>query len=297
MDNQYNTRHVSTRQQSAGGLFSSPLPFALALLGGGAAIFCIWYFLYAGSHSGSNQPIPLIKAEGGPMKIRPDNASQPEVPHQDKLVYGRVNPAEQGKGVERLLPPTEEPMDMPEPQAVQSASADEGFPNPKASMENVSQFRTEPMENNAPTMESEKLTLTAEVEKQSDVSIEQLSGALTPPKKELEPQELPQQAPTAAVEPQPQPPQSKTLQSGYRVQLASMKSQDQAKQEWQRLQDEHKDVLNQLSANFTRVDLGANKGIFYRVQAGDFANKEEAQNVCNKLKSQNSNAGCLIVKF
>ncbi len=297
MDNQYNTRHVSTRQQSAGGLFSSPLPFALALLGGGAAIFCIWYFLYAGSHGGSTQPIPLIKAEGGPMKVRPDNASQPEVPHQDKLVYGRVNPAEQGKGVERLLPPTEEPMDMPEPQAVQTTASDEGFPNPKASMENVSQFRTEPLDKTAPAIESEKLTLTSEVEKHTDVSIEQVSGTKTPPKQEPEPQMAEEQTPAVVVEPKPQPVQSKTLQSGYRVQLASMKSQEQAKQEWQRLQGEHKGVLNQLSANFTRVDLGANKGIFYRVQAGDFANKEEAQNVCNKLKSQNSNAGCLIVKF
>lgn len=280
------------RQPSNSSLFASPLPFALAMIGSGAMIFGLWYFFYAGTSNNPNQEVPLIKAEAGPMKVRPDNAAQPEVPHQDKLVYSRVNPAEQGAGVEKLLPPTEEPIDMAE--QTSELPTNDGFPNPKLAMEDKSNFRTDPdenklevAENTAPAIEAEKMELTQ----------------ATVPEPVKETTVTAQQIAEAAVEEKVEKPviqetkKAKTLQSGYRVQLAAMKSQDQAKKEWGRLQGEFKTALTGLQPNYTKVDLGAKKGIFYRVQAGDFANKTEAQNVCSKLKSQNPNAGCMIVKF
>lgn len=297
MDHNY-TRHTTSREQEKPGMLSSPLPFALAMLGAGAVIFCLWYFFYSGNHGPSDQAIPIIKAEAGPMKVKPDSASQPEVPHQDKLVYGRVNPAEQGAGVERLLPPTEEPMETAENDAIPAPTLDSGFPSPKASAENKSEFRTEPSENKLETaaiVEPVAEPSPAVVAKETTVSVDQVAGVKTAEVKEAV-SEKPAEA-VPAVEAKPAPAQNKTLQSGYRIQLASMKSKDLAKQEWQRLQGEHKNALESLSANFARVDLGAKKGIFYRVQAGDFVSKADAQNVCNKLKSQNQNVGCFIVKF
>jgi cell division septation protein DedD len=291
----YNARHVSTRESAGGGLFSSPLPFALALVGGGAVIFCLWYFFYSGSHGASNQPIPVIKAEAGPMKVRPDSASQPEVPHQDKLVYGRVNPAEQGATVERLLPPTEEPMETMVDEVPTGPAVSEGFPTTQSLAENKSEFRVEPHDPGhvVPTKEIEKLEQPAPVAKETTVTVDQVEGAKVA---EIATAVVEEEKP-AKAEVKSEPAKGKTLQSGYRIQLASMKSQDAAKQEWQRLQGEHKNVLSGLTANFARVDLGAKKGIFYRVQAGDFSSKTEAQNVCNKMKGQNSNVGCFIVKY
>ncbi len=308
----YNSRHTTSRDQSSG-LLSSPLPFALALLGGGAAIFGLWYFYYAGSQTPSNQPLPIVKADAGPMKVKPDNSAQPEVPHQDKLVYGRVNPSEQGSGVERLLPPTEEPVDMAMNETSPSDSSDEGFPNPHIKAEDKSEFRSDPIdsrptkvETKSPAPKTENLQPVIE----TDFPMGKLPGALTQEQREVEETVNPMDSKTPVAETTTSlagsvsPTQAneksilaKTLQSGYRVQLASLKSQDQAKDEWRRLQAEHKGTLSGLNATFARVDLGAKKGIFYRVQAGDFASKADAQNVCTKLKNNNPSAGCFIVKF
>jgi cell division septation protein DedD len=297
-NNDYNNRHTSTRDASAGGLFSSPMPFALALLGGGAAIFGLWYFFYAGTHSQSNHPIPVIKAEAGPMKVRPDNASQPEVPHQDKLVYGRVNPAEKGTGVERLLPPTEEPMDLPVREVETIPAADEGFPSPKAAQE--SQFRAgtpdDKLETPAPATQSK----TPDAAREVTLSVDQMTGAKAPENLGAangSEESTPSSTATPPLEAKPNAPMPKTLQSGYRVQLASMKSQEQAENEWSHIQKAHKGLLGGFSAHFPRVDLGAKKGIFYRVQVGDFSSKEEATKVCHNLKNNSSGIDCFIVKF
>jgi septal ring-binding cell division protein DamX len=221
------------------------------------------------------------------------------------LVYSRVNPAEQGAGVERLLPPTEEPMDRAEHEVTQVAqAADDGFPSSKAAAENRSEFRTE-----SPASNVETTYQKAEPTKETTLSVEQLAGVTMTPKhkSEAKKEEVASEervaepthnlAATAKAPAKKESAASKTLQTGYRIQLASMKSQDQAKQEWVRLQGEFKGALGGLSPNFTRVDLGAKKGVFFRVHAGDFSSKGEAQNVCNKMKSQNPSAGCFIVKF
>lgn len=308
---EYNGRYTpSTRDRKSGGMLGSPLPFALALICGGGLIFGFWYYFYAGTHSDPNQPLPVIKAEAGPLKVKPDSAAQPEVPHQDKLVYSRVNPAEQGKGIERLLPPTEEPVDIVESEKAAAPVGDSGFPNPNLKGDEKSQFRAEPLDaapvaQTAPSGSVAKAEVVHASEKE-DVEVAPLPGALIP-EKSASRDETPLNAEVAksaqkqtAAEVSVSVPKSagaKVLQTGYRVQLASMKSQELAKGEWKRLQNEYKGVLGGLSPTYSRVDLGAKKGIYYRVQAGDFASKTDAQNACTKLKAQNPSAGCIIVKF
>jgi hypothetical protein len=53
---------------------------------------------------------------------------------------------------------------------------------------------------------------------------------------------------------------------GWRIQIASVKSEDIAKSTWARLQAAHGDVLASLRMQPARVDLG-DKGVWYRVQA------------------------------
>ncbi len=43
-----------------------------------------------------------------------------------------------------------------------------------------------------------------------------------------------------------------------------------------------------------RVDLGAGKGIFYRLQAGPIPDRETADTLCAELKRQK--VGCLVVE-
>jgi cell division septation protein DedD len=81
--------------------------------------------------------------------------------------------------------------------------------------------------------------------------------------------------------------------TGYRLQLGAVRTEEAAKQEWQRLQRAQSDLLGKLSLTAARVDLG-DKGIFYRIQAGPIADGAEAAQSCATLKSRN--VGCVLVK-
>ncbi len=111
----------------------------LMLAGAGAGT---WYFygdrlerFWRGADAG----IPLVKADPGPAKVRPENPGGLRVPDRDKLVYDRIQgksggPGQQGgppeKGAERLLPPPEQP--LPKPTAAVKPPPES--PKPKPSM-------------------------------------------------------------------------------------------------------------------------------------------------------------------
>jgi hypothetical protein len=78
--------------------------------------------------------------------------------------------------------------------------------------------------------------------------------------------------------------------SGARIQLASVRSEEAARQEWDRIRRANPDLLGSASANFVRADLGE-KGVFYRLQTAPIA---DAERVCGELKRRN--IGCIIAR-
>lgn len=70
--------------------------------------WCVYHWM---SLSYDQQP-PVIPADNTPFKHRPENPGGLVIPHQDKLVYGRIMP-EQQQAVEHLLPQPEQPMELP----------------------------------------------------------------------------------------------------------------------------------------------------------------------------------------
>lgn len=90
------------------------------LLGLGMAVVGIVAFAGAivvvygkGDHASPDGGPPLLTADATPMKSRPEQPGGMEVPHQDKLVYERLNERGAKTSVERLLPPPEEPLPRP----------------------------------------------------------------------------------------------------------------------------------------------------------------------------------------
>ena len=78
---------------------------------------------------------------------------------------------------------------------------------------------------------------------------------------------------------------------GWRIQVASVKSEDIAKSTWARLQSAHGEQLASLRMQAVRVDLG-DRGVWYRVQAGPLDEKQ-AHSVCTSLKTRK--ADCVSV--
>ena len=77
---------------------------------------------------------------------------------------------------------------------------------------------------------------------------------------------------------------------GARIQLASVRSEEAARQEWDRIRRANPDLLGSASANFVRADLG-DKGVFYRLQTAPIA---DADRICGELKRRN--IGCIIAR-
>jgi cell division septation protein DedD len=79
----------------------------------------------------------------------------------------------------------------------------------------------------------------------------------------------------------------------YFVQLASVKSDQSARQEWLRLQKVHPTLFDDLALVVQRADLG-DRGIFYRIRTGPFPNRATAQDMCAQIKA--AKLGCLVVR-
>ncbi|MBC7137112.1 MAG: SPOR domain-containing protein [Oceanibaculum nanhaiense] len=80
---------------------------------------------------------------------------------------------------------------------------------------------------------------------------------------------------------------------GFKVQLAAVRSDEAAKQEWNRLKNRYKEELGALSLTVQRVDLGAGKGVYHRIQAGPL-DEAAAERACTALKAKNQ--ACLVVR-
>ena len=134
------------------------------------------------------------------------------------------------------------------------------------------------------------------------------TAAATPaaPVMPKEPEKL--AAPTA-VEAAPSEPASMTATAGttpavtttqiaaakvYTVQLASYRSEAEATAGWQTLTTEQQDLLAKLPHAVAKADLGADKGIYYRLQAGAFSDRQAAKALCSDLQTRSID--CMVVE-
>jgi cell division septation protein DedD len=96
--------------------------------------------------------------------------------------------------------------------------------------------------------------------------------------------------------PQAQPGPAKTAATGAagtRLQLGSVRSEDAARQDWERIKRKNADLLGTLSATPIRADLG-DKGIYYRILAGPVADPAAAERICSELKQRS--VGCIVAR-
>jgi len=75
--------------------------------------------------------------------------------------------------------------------------------------------------------------------------------------------------------------------TGPVLHLASFRSEASAKQGWQEVVTHNRAVLGSLKPIIRRMDLGPDKGIFYRLMAGAFGSVAEAEAACIQLKQNN----------
>ena len=224
----------------------------------------------------------VVQAPAVPARVKPENAGGLVPPNQDKEVYNRLTPNAVQVPPEKLLPEPKVPSlpanGLPPPAPPKPSEPDQAKATPPA----VAPTPTPIQAGSGPTPPPAATTTTP-------------SPAATPPATTA-----PGTTPAVADKPGPTEaaPSIASLidnmsgpTGGWRVQIASVKSEDVAKSTWARLQAAHGDVLANLRMQPARVDLG-DKGVWYRVQAGPLDEKQ-AHSVCSTLKSRK--ADCVIV--
>ncbi len=100
----------------------------------------------------------------------------------------------------------------------------------------------------------------------------------------------PPQARTAEAKPAAPAPAAAPA-SGYRLQLTASRSEEEARQLWQQIASQHKDLAGH-EPLIEKTDIG-NLGTFYRLQIGPFPDKAESLKLCNALKQ--SGVDCFLV--
>lgn len=90
---------------------------------------------------------------------------------------------------------------------------------------------------------------------------------------------------------------TRTVASGnseYVVQVASVRSQDEAGQVWSNIRRKYPNIVTEaFYADVRRVDL-AEKGIYYRTRLAGLADKQAATDMCNKLKA--AGQACFVAR-
>jgi hypothetical protein len=289
------------------------LPPILAVVGL-MVFFAIVWFAWSSSQTTTDEGgMPLIKADNTPVKMRPEQPGGMAVPHQDKLIYDRLK-ADTGNtetaAVERLLPPPENPLPRPEapppPEAIEEPSAADQPPAASGaqvplihSMPNSEQtgLSEAPVQQQAPppvaATPAPPPPVVAARPTPPPPPTPQAAAPVAPPRAVTPPPPAPAPTQTAALPPPSPPPAASSSGGGsFRLQIASVKSEDAARAEFQRLQKRYPEALGGLGVAYVRVDLG-DKGIYYRVQAGP-VDEARATSICSSLKSQS--VGCILVR-
>ena len=243
-----------------------------AVLGFGVVVL---YAYNKSRQEGASKVPPVIQAQEGPTKVRPESPGGMKVPDQDKEVFTRLEAEKQPDRVERLLPPPEKPMEPPAA-AEQAASVAPaaGTPAPPKALE-------------LPPPPPPQMT-------KKDLKIPEVK----PPVPEREKKAAPRKAPTKPAKQTaaktPAKPPTASASGRFRIQISSLRSEAALRKSWTSLQKKHQDVLGKLPLIVERTVLSGGRGTYYRMQAGPLASRSQATNLCTRLKQRK--LSCIVVR-
>ena len=238
---------------------------------------------------------PLLRPEAGPVKVRPNNPGGLKVPYRDKLVYKRLSnggtdaPVVELFCLEPKLPQSKQPItaQVPSLKDVRNVMPPEPAPSSSAVQSPAhmvgpgKHFPISPGRSKKPSTVTRSLTAGSRVGQQlakkntvkvaEKIKPEVLDGIVTNKKRA-----------------------SASTITAYQVQLAASRSSERARNEWKRLRRKNLDLVGDLELTVVRVDLGKEKGVFFRLRVGPLSNVSEARQLCSALKKRR--IGCLVVR-
>ena len=272
----------------------------------------IWYAFKAGVNQAGDEALPVVRAEQGDIKVKPDAPGGTNFAHQDKAVYDTIDGNE--AGLEQLLPGAEEPKEKPRIISPYDNELPEGgqpkvvrVPPPASGATPLAP--TKAPEVSAPEIPDPMGRAKKDTEPGEDVAAEPAPEVTSAPPEDADrvaalpgkehEVEKPkaESAPKdhAALEAASAKAAAAPVATGgksYVLQLGAFRTQEAADAGWKLLAARHAGILGGLERYVTPADLGE-KGRFFRLQAGPFPERAAANTQCAALKS--SGVDCLVV--
>jgi hypothetical protein len=250
----------------------------------------IWQ-VYSGGDSQGGGEVPLVKAEDGPLKVKPEQPGGMEIPDRDKLVYNSMAGNEADSEQAHLRPGPEALMDKPVEQAPE-AQTTEGKPiqsQPAQGQPAQGQpAQGQPVQNHVAQNQANPAALPQAQVAEVHTPPAQKPGAEVPVAIK------PQLSTTPAILTKPAEPSAafNALTGDYLIQLGAFSSRERAMTAWTQIQGKFPKDLAKLQPNVITVDHGGS-GVLYRLQAGKLADRGGADSLC-KILSAKSQA-CIVV--
>jgi len=248
----------------------------LAMFGG-----VVWLAYTQGVARGRGET-PVLTAANGPERVAPPQGGSNTVPYQGFKIYEQPAPPDDSADAAPASAPAAAapPPAAPKPAPVEAAPAP--APKPVAA---------------APATPAKPVPAkpAAEAPKSVAALIQQANSEPVKPAAKVPPKPAAATAPNVATG-APRPlggaaqmaaatPAAPAAASGaYVLQIGSYKSQADAETAWKSYKTRHAALLSGYSNNIQQADLGE-KGTWYRLRIGGFADKEVATALCDRLKA------------
>jgi hypothetical protein len=266
----------------------------------------IWDSYPSSSEQAATESVPIVRADAGDYKTRPEVPGGMEVPYRDSTVFSSDEQPMSG-GTENILADdsAEEPISRDSAFAGLNTEGDQPGGAPTTEGETIADQpmgeveATQAMNKVEPVLppSNDELVKEAIGTDTTTAAAATIPEAVLPAPVETAPQV--EEVESAAAAPKPAPEKvepaagttaAKVTPGGAYVQLASVKDASRAGSEYKKMQVKYSS-LSGVDFRTQEANLGA-KGTFYRIQAGPMS-KESASKICGSIKS--SGGSCLVV--
>ena len=284
MDPPYADEERASKRSGGARVIRHVVALGLVVVAIGGLAYAGWFGYNSWRARGSEGLAPIIQADAGPTRVRPEQPGGLVIPHQDRLVLHDLNGGGASVSAETLLPPPEEP--MPRPVAVAApapAYAAAEAPPPAAPIAPAPTAAVQTAAVAPAPAQPSPVARDAEV-KVPTVAAPEIAQAAEPPPELIT-------RPAAEAAPAPELVPVGNLMRSHRVQLAAVDSEESARRAWLRYQGLYQDLLGDLSLLVQQVEV--NNRTYFRVQGGPL-NGDSAGRICQSIKSRG--ADCLVVR-
>lgn len=263
--------------------------FLGTILGVGIAGITSWFILSPDYDKTENVEIPVVRRTNTAIKVQPANPGGMEILNQDKIVYDIVekNNVDSAK-VENILPPIEEPK-LPDATVnyIENKTKDI-VAQTDGVIKTAEQIIAQEEQKNFMANQS--------FEAKEELKIEVVENKKTPEQLAPAIPETPQASATVskadAKEHSITTSKAVATFGMWQIQLISSPNKTAMEKSWKDLTKKYSQ-LKDLPHEIESADLGA-KGTFYRLKAGAFQTRTEADKLCNSIKA--SGGSCLVKK-